>query len=91
MLLSNIPNTEDGYNLERLAEKLLEIKEANPDKVDATLLFEPEITYDVLVQVMDKLRVSVSLVDGIVEREELFPQISVGDAVALAKPPGDAS
>ncbi len=91
VLLSNIPNTEDGYNLERLAEKLLEIKEANPDKVDATLLFEPEITYDVLVQVMDKLRVSVSLVDGIVEREELFPQISVGDAVALAKPPGDAS
>ncbi len=89
VLLSKIDNTEDGYNFDRLAEKLIEIKDKNPDKVDATLLLEPEIEYDVMVQVMDRMRVSVSREDNETSRRELFPVISVGDAIAL--PAGDKS
>lgn len=89
VLLSKIENTEAGYNFDRLAEKLIEIKDKNPDKVDATLLLEPEIEYDVMVQVMDRMRVSVQREENEVLRRELFPVISVGDAIAL--PQGDPS
>lgn len=89
VLLSRIENTDEGYNLDRLAEKLLEIKEKNPDKVDATLLLEPDVEYDVVIQVMDRMRVSVSRLENEIERKELFPVISMGDAVAL--PGGDSS
>jgi len=81
-LLSRIPNTEDGYDLETLADKLKAIKARFPDKLDATLLFEPDIPYDVLVQVMDKVRVAETVVAGSLVKGELFPEISVGDAVA---------
>ncbi len=89
VLLSRIENTEEGYNYDRLGEKLREIKAANPDKVDATLLLEPDIPYDVLVQVMDKMRITEDVQEESIVRSELFPQISVGDAVAL--PAGGSS
>ncbi len=89
VLLSKIDNTEEGYNFDRLAEKLVEIKEKNPDKIDATLLLEPNIEYDVVVQVMDRMRVEVTREENEISRRELFPVISVGDAIAL--PAGDPS
>lgn len=89
VLLSRIENTDEGYNYDRLGEKLREIKAANPDKVDATLLLEPDIPYDVLVQVMDKMRITEDVQEESIVRSELFPQISVGDAVAL--PAGGSS
>lgn len=83
-LLSRIPNTDDGYDLEAMADKLKAIKARFPDKLDATLLFEPDIPYDVLVQVMDKVRVAETVVAGNLVKGELFPEISVGDAVPRA-------
>ena len=48
----------------------------------ATLLLEPDIPYDVLVAVMDKVRVAeqVDTVANRVARTDLFPDISIGDA-----------
>jgi len=83
VLLGRYPSTDEGYDLEKLVEKLNAIKEKNPDKLDATLLLEPEIPYDVLVQVMDKIRVSETIEDGELVKAELFPLISIGDAVSL--------
>lgn len=84
-LLSRIPNTDEGYDLDAMAEKLTQIKARFPDKLDATLLFEPDISYDVLVQVMDRVRVSETVVAGSLVKGELFPEISIGDAVARAE------
>lgn len=62
-----------------------------PDKTDATLLLEPEIEYDTLVQVMDAVRVEeVASENGSTQFGELFPEISVGDA-APASPGVEAA
>ncbi|MEM8983799.1 MAG: biopolymer transporter ExbD [Pseudomonadota bacterium] len=83
-VLARIENTTDGYDFERLSDKLKEIKDKNPDKTDATLLLEQEIPYDIVVQVMDKMRVREEVIDDAVERSDLFPDISMGDAVAAS-------
>ncbi len=91
-LLSRYINTEDGYALDELSTKLQEIKELNPDKEDATVLLEPDISYDVLVQIMDTVRLYEVVEDGEILRKDLFPQISIGDAVAAVQPqPAEAS
>jgi hypothetical protein len=61
---------------------LLRVKRQFPDKADATLLLEPEISYEVLVQVMDTVRVAQRVPEGGREQiaYELFPEISIGDA-----------
>jgi hypothetical protein len=77
------PNVVGGYDYESLSTKLSEIKESYPDKTDAAILLEPEIPYDTLVQIMDLVRVAVSVDDERVVRNDLFPDISIGDAPIL--------
>jgi hypothetical protein len=80
--LSRIENTSEGYDLVELGSYLARVKQQFPDKADATLLLEPDISYEVLVAVMDTVRVAERLDE--VERRaikyELFPEISIGDA-----------
>ena len=88
-LLGIYPNTDDGYDYEAVGDKLAELKERYPDKTDASILLEQEIPYDTLVQIMDKVRVSVEIeVDEddarTLVRTDLFPDISIGDAPVLA-------
>jgi biopolymer transport protein ExbD len=88
-LLGIYPITDDGYDYEAVGEKLAELKERYPDKTDASILLEQEIPYDTLVQIMDKVRVSVEIeIDESDERTlvrtDLFPDISIGDAPVLA-------
>ncbi len=66
-----IPKKDGKYDLQLLSELLLAIKAKYPEKDDATVLMEPKIEYDHLVQVMDTVR-------GI--KTPLFPKISIGDA-----------
>ena len=74
------PNDDAGYDFEALSAKLTEIKGQYPDKTDASILLEPDIDYDTLVQVMDRVRVQVLVDDDSVDRSDLFPDISIGDA-----------
>lgn len=74
------PNGEDGYDFEALSAKLTEIKGQYPEKTDASILLEPDIAYDTLVQVMDRVRVQEVVNDNSVARNDLFPDISIGDA-----------
>ena len=75
------PNTEeDGYDFEALTKKLSELKEQYPEKTDASILLEQDIPYDTLVQVMDRVRVAEVVEDDQVTRNDLFPDISIGDA-----------
>ena len=66
-----IPKKDDKYDLKKLSEMLLRLKAQYPEKEDATVLMEPKVEYDYLVQVMDTVRGA---------QTPLFPKISIGDA-----------
>jgi biopolymer transport protein ExbD len=83
-LLKSLPNTDAGYDYAGLQEYLLLVKSKYQDKQDASILLEPQIPYDTLVQVMDNVRTyapSGKNEKGLsVVQTELFPAVSVGDA-----------
>jgi len=83
--LTRIENAGAEYDLGGVSEYLQRVKRQFPDKASATLLLEPEIPYEVLVNVMDTVRVAQLVEDGGSEvvRYELFPEISIGDAPML--------
>ncbi|HWM27557.1 MAG TPA: biopolymer transporter ExbD [Woeseiaceae bacterium] len=76
------PNEAGGYDFAALSRKLVEIKKSYPAKTDASILLEADIPYDTLVQVMDRVRVAVTVTDTAVVHTDLFPDISIGDAPA---------
>ena len=78
--LSTLPNTAQGYDLTGLSAYLQRVKEKYPDKLDASVLMEPNVNYDTMVQVMDTVRVVEQKQDGRRVMAELFPDISLGDA-----------
>ena len=84
-MLSRIENSNSEYDLDALSVYLQRVKREFPDKADATVLLEPDISYQVLVEVMDTVRVAELLDDASqqVVRYELFPEISIGDAPIL--------
>ena len=77
-----IPNIADKYDLKKLSEILLRLKAQYPEKEDATVLMEPKVEYDYLIQVMDAVRGAEVRAEGSKEVEKivLFPKISIGDA-----------
>jgi biopolymer transport protein ExbD len=83
-VIAALPKAEDEeYDLGGLSEYLVALKREYPDKEDASVLLEPDIAYDYLIQVMDVVR----SVDIPAEGEEseplrvaLFPDIAIGDA-----------
>ena len=84
-IIKRMEYVEDEPDIASLADVLLQIKGTYPDKLDATLLLEPGIKYDVLVQVMDAVRVAEVFQDGALQLVELFPQISIGDAPLIGQ------
>jgi len=79
-VLKSLPKAAGGYDLAGLAEYLRAVKTRFPDHHDATILLAPAIPYDVLVQVMDAVRVYEVPGSQGWARAELFPNIAVGDA-----------
>jgi hypothetical protein len=84
-LLTGFPKTDAGYDFVALAEYLKQVKARFPDKLDATILLESDVSYDVLVQVMDAVRVYEAESNGKSIQAELFPEISIGDAPMPAR------
>jgi biopolymer transport protein ExbD len=78
-----IPKKDDQYDMKMLSEMLVRLKARYPEKEDATVLMEPEMAYDYLIQIMDAVRgTEVQQEDGSdnVQKILLFPDISIGDA-----------
>jgi biopolymer transport protein ExbD len=77
-----IPKKDDQYDMQMLSKILQRLKAHYPDKEDATVLLEPDIAYDYLIQVMDVVRGAEIREEGIeeVQKMALFPDISIGDA-----------
>ncbi|MEZ5563518.1 MAG: biopolymer transporter ExbD [Gammaproteobacteria bacterium] len=82
-LLTRLPRIDGQHDLDGLAHYLQRVKANYPEMSNATVLLEPDVSYDTLVQVMDVLR-SYQVGEGRqVVHAELFPDISIGDAPAL--------
>jgi biopolymer transport protein ExbD len=78
--------SKDGeYDLQALGDYLQQVKARYPDKLDATVLLEPDVSYDALVQVMDTVRVVQQVQNETFVQAELFPDISIGDAPPAAR------
>lgn len=77
-----IPQKDGKYDIEQLSKMLIRLKSQYPQKEDATVLMEPDIKYDYLIEVMDALREADVRAEGSakVEKIVLFPKISLGDA-----------
>jgi len=75
-----IAKTNQKYDFAALSDLLAMIKSRYPEKQNITILLEPDVPYDVLVQAMDTVRV-ISVVDAAsVVKKELFPLIAIGHA-----------
>ena len=68
--------------LRALAALLLPLKQRFPAELQATVLAEPEVDYERLVQVMGTVRATAEA-----RPVELFPRIAIGDA-PLRQAPG---
>ena len=78
--LKSLPRVNGEYDYAGLSSFLRDVKAKYPDVLAASVLLEPNIPYDVLVQTMDNTRVWQSVVGAGIQNVELFPDISVGDA-----------
>jgi biopolymer transport protein ExbD len=84
-LIQRIAATPKGHDLVALQALLVQIKSKFPDKLEASVLAEPNTPYDTLVQVMDGVRGTVTAQGPKLVRSELFPTISIGDAPVVRK------
>ena len=93
--IATIPNVDGGYDLKTLSEAAVSLKRDYPQTDNASVLLEPDVEYDSLVQVMDAIRTveatSVPGAEALAEsgpgagdakpiRVDLFPNIAVGEA-----------
>jgi biopolymer transport protein ExbD len=76
-LISQIPKVNGEYDLKALSEQALSLKQEHPDVNDASVLSEPKIPYDDVIQVMDAIR-SAEVSKG--TRVQLYTNVAIGDA-----------
>jgi biopolymer transport protein ExbD len=84
-LIARIPNTAKGYDTVALSTLIQGLKAQFPDKTEASVLAEPNSSYDALVQVMDAVRVVATPKGAVVVHTEMFPNISIGDAPVVKR------
>lgn len=78
---------KNGYDYDGFGNTVMALKSQFPREIDATLLAEPGIDYDTIIQVMDRLRMRTAVVKKQNVKQELFPNISIGDAPNKAASP----
>jgi biopolymer transport protein ExbD len=81
-IITRIPNLGTKYDIQKLSESLLLLKEKHRDKQDVSVLLEPDIQYETMIHVMDAVKVAEVKQAGQEKRQRvsLFPQVSIGDA-----------
>ena len=81
-VIATLPKVEEAYDLEKFSELVMSLKHDYPNTNDASVLLEPDIEYDHLIQVMDVVRSVEQPGDEGEEpiRVALFTDIAIGDA-----------
>jgi biopolymer transport protein ExbD len=81
-IIATVPKKDDEYDFAELSTMMVALKQDYPELDSASVLMEPFIPYDYLIQVMDTVRTVEVPTD--VENEydlfALFSDISVGEA-----------
>ena len=81
-IIATVPKKDDEYDLEELSEMMVALKQEYPGIDTASVLMEPFVPYDYLIQVMDVVRTVEVPTD--IENEyqlyALFSDISIGEA-----------
>ena len=80
--IATVPKKDDEYDLDELSQMMVALKQEYPNVDTASVLLEPFVHYDYLIQVMDVVRtVKVPTdVENEYELFALFSEISVGEA-----------
>jgi biopolymer transport protein ExbD len=84
-LIQRIPDAGPQHDVKTLQALMVQLKTQFPDKLDASVLAEPNTPYDTLVQVMDAVRGTMTAQGPKIVRTELFPNISIGDAPVVKR------
>ncbi|MDH4233712.1 MAG: biopolymer transporter ExbD [Gallionella sp.] len=81
-IMATIPKLGKKYDIQKLSEILMRLKEQHSEKQDAVILLEPDIEYEYMIQVMDTVKVAEIRKEGQEKPQKviLFPQVSIGDA-----------
>jgi len=81
-IIATVPKKDDEYDLDELSQMMVALKQEYPNIDNASVLLEPFVHYDYLIQVMDVVRtVKVPTdVENEYELYALFSEISVGEA-----------
>jgi biopolymer transport protein ExbD len=82
-VIAAIPKVDGEYDLAKLSELMLALKQDYAEVEDMSVLLEPQIPYDYLIRVMDTVR-TAEIPDPTAEsglvRVALFTAVSVGEA-----------
>ena len=87
-LIQRIEHVKGVPDTSALSALMVSIKAKFPDKTDATVLAQPDTSYDTLVHVMDAVR-ATRHANGVklAKTMELFPKLSIGDAPVTSGAP----
>jgi biopolymer transport protein ExbD len=84
-LIARLPNKEKAYDTTALAQIVEQLKTRFPKQGNATVLAQPDTSYEVLVDVMDAVREKPAPKVGKGSATPMFPDISIGDAPLVKK------
>lgn len=79
-LIRRFERTRSDTDWQGFSDLLVELKSRFPDETGITLLLEPSVRYQTLIQVMDRVRSAEIVQATSLETVELFPDIAIGDA-----------
>ncbi len=83
-LFKTFPYGGEKTDWKPFSDLLLELKTRFPKIENVTLLLEPNVDYQSLITVMDRVRSTTVTAGLAVDTVELFPVISIGDAAPAA-------
>ncbi|MFQ5455760.1 MAG: ExbD/TolR family protein [Nitrospirota bacterium] len=78
-LIESIPRVNGDYDMKRLSKIIIKTKGEFPDEENVIIMSEPDISYDMIVQVMDACRMYEKRINGQYKEILLFPTISIGE------------
>ena len=82
-----IPRAPDEQGLVSLEGVMNELKARFPQSLGATILLEPQVSYEYLVHIMDVVRMQQQRQDETVQQRERFPLIALGEVAPLPRQP----
>ena len=80
-LIKHFERVPGATKWDQFDKVMLEIKRRFPEEQGITLLVEPNVNYKTLIKTMDHVRSTDVVVGTSVSTVELFPDISIGNAV----------